>query len=70
VEVVGKAVGRPRAVMAVGEPATRILDCGKCEKVDLMVLGSRRLRDLKGLLLDSVLHKVSQLAECPCVTVK
>jgi nucleotide-binding universal stress UspA family protein len=65
-----KVAGRPRTVMAVGEPATRILDCAKREKVDLIVQGSRGLSDLKGLLLDSVSHKASQLAGCPCVTAK
>ena len=53
-----------------GAPATRILERAKAAGVDLIVMGSRGLGDLKGLLLGSVSHKVSHLAECTCVTVR
>lgn len=33
--------------------------------IDLIVMGSRGLSDLKGLLLGSVTHKVIQLADVP-----
>ena len=39
-------------------------------KVDLIVMGTRGLSDIKGLLLGSVSHKLIQLAPCPTLTVK
>ena len=65
-----KGVKRVRHAVEEGDPARCILDCARRENADLIVLGSRGLGDLKGLLLGSVSHKVSQLAECSCVTVK
>ena len=59
-----------RSVVEDGDPARCILDCATRDNADLVVLGSRGLSDLKGLLLGSVSHKVSQLAECTCMTVK
>ena len=53
-----------------GDPANEILECANRESVDLIVLGSRGLGDLKGLLMGSVSHKVSQHAKCSCVIVK
>lgn len=58
------------AVLDEGDVAAKILDRAKAQGADLIVMGSRGLGDLKGLLLGSVSHKVSQLAECTCVTVK
>jgi len=52
-----------------GDPTRRILDCAKSKKCDMMVLGSRGLGDVKGLLLGSVSHKVLQAAPCTCVVV-
>lgn len=53
-----------------GDPVQAILDCAAAEQADLIVLGSRGLSDFKGLMMGSVSHKVSQLAECSCITVK
>jgi len=53
-----------------GDPAHRILDHAKRCKADALVLGSRGLGELKGLMLGSVSHKVLQLAECTCIAVK
>ena len=53
-----------------GDPAEQILRCADREKVDLIIVGSRGLSELKGLLMGSVSHKVSQHAKCSCVIVK
>ena len=52
-----------------GDPAHGILECAEKEQADLIVIGSRGLSDLKGLLMGSVSHKVCQLAKCTCLTV-
>jgi len=53
-----------------GDPVEEILALAKRENADMIIMGSRGLGDLKGLLLGSVSHKVAQLAKCTCVTVK
>lgn len=53
-----------------GDPVREILACAEREKANLLVMGSRGLSDIKGLLLGSVSHKISQLAPCTCVTVR
>jgi nucleotide-binding universal stress UspA family protein len=65
-----KGVRRVRGLIEEGEPTRRILACAEREKADLIVMGSRGLSDLRGLLVGSNSHKVSQLAACTCVTVK
>ena len=53
-----------------GDPAEEILQFAKNNDIDMIVIGSRGLGKIKGLLLGSVSSKVCQLAECTCVTVK
>jgi nucleotide-binding universal stress UspA family protein len=53
-----------------GDPADQIIRVVEREGADLIVMGRRGLGDLKGLLLGSVTHKVCQLADCACLTVK
>lgn len=62
--------GEIETTMAVGGPAEETLKLAKQTHADLIVMGSRGLGDLKGLLMGSVSHKVSQLAPCTCITVK
>ena len=57
-------------VLTNGEPIHCILKAMEDEEADLIVMGSRGLGNLEGLLVGSVSHKVSQLAECTVVTVK
>ena len=57
-------------VVAEGDAAEQILQHAEKESANLIVMGSRGLSDLKGLLMGSVSHKVSQLSHCSCVTVK
>lgn len=56
--------------VAGGDPAARIIDYAKDKNIDMIVMGSRGLSDLTGLLMGSVSHKVSHLAHCSCVTVR
>ncbi len=56
--------------MLDGDMANGLLQRAAEENADLIVLGSRGMGEIKGLLLGSVSHKVSQLAPCPCMTVK
>lgn len=53
-----------------GDPAAQIIDYAKSKKIDMIVMGTRGLSDLSGLLMGSVSHKVTHLAPCTCVTVR
>jgi nucleotide-binding universal stress UspA family protein len=66
----GQAVPSVRSVLREGDPAAAILNVAREEKADIIVMGRRGLGDLAGLLLGSVSHKVTHLAECACLTVK
>jgi nucleotide-binding universal stress UspA family protein len=69
-------VARDKGVTAIkplvedGDTVQCILSCTERESVDLIVMGSRGLSGLSGLLLGSNSHKVSQLARCTLLTVK
>jgi len=65
-----KGVSSVSLVTERGDPVKQILDCARREHVDLIVMGTRGLSDLKGLLMGSVSHKICQLSECSCITVK
>jgi len=53
-----------------GNAAEEILGAADSQGVDLIVIGSRGMGALKGLLMGSVSQKVSHLANCSCITVK
>jgi nucleotide-binding universal stress UspA family protein len=57
-------------VIEVGDPTRHILACAEARGADLIVMGSRGLGDLRGLLLGSVSHKIGHLAKCTCITVR
>jgi nucleotide-binding universal stress UspA family protein len=57
-----------RAVL--GNPAEEVIDYARARKADLIICGSRGLGRLKGLLLGSTSHKIAQLAECSCLTIR
>jgi nucleotide-binding universal stress UspA family protein len=59
-----------RTLLREGDPTKAILEVAQQEGVDLIIMGRRGLSDLAGLLLGSVTHKVTHLAECACLTVK
>jgi nucleotide-binding universal stress UspA family protein len=47
-----------------------ILATAKKNEVDAIVIGSRGMGEIEGLLLGSVSHKVNSQAKCTCVTVR
>jgi nucleotide-binding universal stress UspA family protein len=53
-----------------GSPAGAILEEAREVGAGLVVLGSRGLSDLGGLLLGSVAHKVIHLSSCPVLVVR
>jgi nucleotide-binding universal stress UspA family protein len=71
-QFVGKAVKAARDAgvaargelrdVAVGHVARAIVETAQANDIDLIVMGSRGLSDIQGLLLGSVTHKVMQLA--------
>jgi len=65
-----KGVATVRGRVEVGDPASAIIAVATAEKPDMLVMGSRGLGDIQGLLMGSVSHKVAHLAPCTVVTVK
>lgn len=59
-----------RSIVEDGDAAQRILKKAEAEGVDLIVMGTRGFSDLQGLFLGSVSHKVTQIANCPVMTVR
>jgi len=65
-EETAKAQGIPvETRLREGVPAEELLRAASDEKVDLMVLGSRGLSQVKAFFLGSVSDKVSHHAKCP-----
>ena len=58
------------AQAVVGDPAREIVDRARAIGADMIVMGSRGLSDLSGLVMGSVSHKVTHLAPCTCISVR
>ena len=58
------------AVVVEGDPAQKIVEVARSRQVDAIVMGSRGLGDLQGLLLGSVSHKVAHTAPSSCVIIR
>jgi len=56
--------------VAVGNPGPTIVEYAENYGVDLIVMGRRGLGRVADLLLGSVSHRVTQLADCACLTIK
>ncbi|MCE8015869.1 universal stress protein [Halomonas sp. MCCC 1A17488] len=77
-QVVDKAAEAARAkgiqhietVVGQGDPARTIVSEARRRGVEAIVMGSRGLSDLRGLVVGSVSHKVSHVAECTVITVR
>lgn len=57
-------------VVLRGDPADIIIEFAKEKHIDVIILGSRGFRGIKGKLLGSVSRKVSHAALCTCIIVK
>lgn len=57
-------------VVLRGDPADTIVEFAKEKTIDIIILGNRGFRGIKGKLLGSVSRKVSHAADCTCVIVK
>jgi nucleotide-binding universal stress UspA family protein len=59
-----------RFMMGVGSPAEEIVIISKSERVDLIIMGSRRLNEIfKNVALGSVARRVSEIAKCPVMII-
>jgi len=56
--------------VVVGNPAEEILNVAKSREADLIVTGRRGFGKLKSMLLGSTSNKITQHAECSCLTVR
>ncbi|HXV23895.1 MAG TPA: universal stress protein [Alphaproteobacteria bacterium] len=65
-----KGVKDVKTVAKSGPVARTIVDVAKRQKADVIVMGSRGLSTVGGLLLGSVSHKVVSLADCNVMTVR
>jgi nucleotide-binding universal stress UspA family protein len=65
-----RGVQAVETVVEEGDPAKTIVDLGSRRNVDLIVMGTRGLGRLQGIILGSVAHKVTHLATCPVLTVR
>ena len=61
---------KAETILASGHPAKMILDTAKTKGADLIVVGSRGLGGVKGLLLGSVSNAVVQNSKVPVMVVK
>jgi nucleotide-binding universal stress UspA family protein len=61
---------RVSTVLLSGDAGNAILARAKKERSHLIVLGTRGLSEIGGLLVGSVSHKVSSRSHCACLTVK
>ena len=59
-----------KSIVLFGDPASEIVSHATSNNFDTIIMGSRGMSDIKGLLFGSVSHKVSSLFDGTCVTVK
>lgn len=59
----------PETIHLKGDPAHEILNYAWDTEQQLIIIGSRGLRGVKGMMLGSVSRKVSQLSSCPVLIV-
>ena len=60
----------PNRMAVLGNPAEEVAAFARDRNADLIISGSRGFGKFKSPLLGSTSHKIAQLAECSCLTVK
>ncbi|MEJ2596794.1 MAG: universal stress protein [Anaerolineales bacterium] len=70
IEAVGQIPGEIRKEILEGQPAEEILNVANVRKSDLIVMGSRGLGKLAGIVLGSQSQKVVSHAPCPVLIVR
>ncbi|MBW2057719.1 MAG: universal stress protein [Deltaproteobacteria bacterium] len=65
-----KGVEQVETFLAEGDPAQEIIRHARENHVDMIFLGSRGAGRIGALMLGTVSHKVCNMAEATCVTVK
>lgn len=70
VEAVGKVSSTVSTETIAGDPAESIINIAETRKCDLIVMGSRGLGRLAGLVLGSTSQKVVSHAPCPVLIVR
>jgi nucleotide-binding universal stress UspA family protein len=69
-EARNKGLKEVQSEVVQGDPAEEIINFAREKGVDMIMIGSRGLGQVKGMLLGSVSSKVCHVADCTCVTVK
>lgn len=69
-ELAQRAEVNVELVVFEGDPAQRILQFADANRLDHLVIGSRRLNDVQEMMLGSVSHKVIKEAQCPVTIIK
>lgn len=70
IEAVGQIPGKISKEILEGSPAEQIINVANVRKCDLIVMGSRGLGKLAGLVLGSQSQKVVSLAPCPVMIIR
>lgn len=59
-----------RFLLGVGSPAEEIVSIANAEKVEMIIIGSRQLKDDKMITLGSVARRVSETANSPVMIIR
>jgi nucleotide-binding universal stress UspA family protein len=68
-ESLGESDCEVREELVEGPEAESILNCAKNSQADIIIMGTRGMGGIKGLLLGSVSRKVIHYATCPVMVV-
>jgi nucleotide-binding universal stress UspA family protein len=67
---VSKGIGSVESDIGSGDPATAIVEYAAKKQIDLIVIGSRGLGHVAGMLMGSVSRKVSNTTKVDCLIIK